>query len=122
MEIIFGIIAGVVTSLGMGGGTILILLLNIFSSLQAHMVQGINLIFFIPTAFFTCVLNKKRNLIDFKTSKVIIFSGIIGAVLGSILSFKVDNRELKKFFGIFLIFIAIYEIYELILQYKSKNK
>ena len=122
MEIIYGVISGIVTALGMGGGTILILLLNIFTNLDTHLIQGINLMFFIPTAILTCVLNWKRNLIDFKISKKIIYSGIIGSILGSLLSFKIDNASLKKYFGIFLILIAIYEIYELILQYKSENK
>ena len=122
MEIIFGIISGIVTALGMGGGTILILLLNIFTKLDTHLIQGINLMFFIPTAILTCVLNWKRQLFDFKISKKIICSGILGSIFGCVLSFKIENTNLKKYFGVFLILIAIYEIYELILQYKSENK
>ena len=49
VEIISGIIAGIFTGTGMGGGTVLILLLSIFGNLNQHYSQGINLIFFILT-------------------------------------------------------------------------
>ena len=36
MEIVFGILAGIITSLGMGGGAILILFLTIFLNIDQH--------------------------------------------------------------------------------------
>ena len=121
MEIFYGIIAGIVTALGMGGGTILILLLNLFMDLGEHEIQGINLVFFIPTAIVACIMNKKRNLIDFKVSKMLIIFSVLGAILGSWFSFKIESEKLKMYFGLFLILIALYEIYKLILQYKREN-
>lgn len=122
MEILYGICSGIITALGMGGGTILILFLNLCTDLNEHVIQGINLITFIPTAIVACFINNKRKLIDFKISKTIIFYGIIGAIFGSIVSFKFESYKLKKFFGVFLILIGIYEIYKLSLKYKRKNK
>ena len=51
IEFIIGIIAGTVSGTGMGGGTVLILLLTTINGLEQHMAQAINLIFFIPTWF-----------------------------------------------------------------------
>ncbi len=79
-EILFGLISGVVASLGMGGGTILILLLNLFSSIGQHMVQGVNLVFFIPTSVVAIFMNIKRKTIDYKVAKPIMFFGVIGAI------------------------------------------
>ena len=79
-EIIFGLISGVVASLGMGGGTILILLLNLFSSIGQHMVQGVNLVFFIPTSVVAIFMNIKHKTIDYKVAKPLIFFGVIGAI------------------------------------------
>ena len=121
-EILIGVLAGSITALGMGGGTILILLLNMFYNLDNHLIQGINLLFFIPTAIFSCIFNNKNKLIDYKCSKIIIGSGIIGAVIGCLVTFKYNGSVLKKAFGIFLFFIALYEIYSLILQYKKCKK
>ena len=123
-EIIFGIISGIVAATGMGGGTILILLLNLFANIEQHMLQGINLIFFIPTSIVSIYMNVKNKTIDYEISKPIIFFGIIGAICGSFVSFKIDNQNLKKYFGIFLIIIAILEIctfFKKYILYKKEN-
>lgn len=121
-EIIFGIASGTIAALGMGGGTVLILLLSLFSDLKQHLIQGTNLIVFIPTSIVAIYMNVKNKSIDYKLSKIFIIFGIIGAILGSILSFKVESKTLKKYFGIFLLLIAIFESYSFFKQYKEKKK
>lgn len=120
-DILFGFISGIVAALGMGGGTILILLLNLFKNLDQHLIQGTNLIFFIPTSIVAIFMNVKNKTIDYNLSKIIIASGIVGAIVGSKLSFKIENTTLKKYFGIFLLFISFFEIYSFFRQY-IKNK
>ena len=51
-----------------------------------------------------------------------IFTGIIGAMIGCKLSLSLDKYLLKKYFGIFLLVIAILEIYSLIKEYTKSNK
>lgn len=122
-EIIFGVLSGTVAALGMGGGTILIMLLNIFTELNQHLIQGINLIFFIPTAIVSIYLNIKNKIIDYKISSIIIISGIIGAIVGANISFNIDNPNLKKYFGYFLLLIAFFEIYAFFKKYiLTKNE
>lgn len=120
MEILFGIISGVISSLGMGGGTVLIMLLNIFKNIDQHLIQGTNMVFFIPTSIISIIINRKN--IDYKISKIIVISGVIGAVIGSILSFKINSGSLKKYFGIFLFVIAFFEIISLFKQYIFNQK
>ena len=114
-EILFGVISGMVAALGMGGGTILILLLGLFTNMEQHLIQGTNLIFFIPTSIISIIMNVKNKKINYKISLVIIISGIN-------ISFKIDNNNLKKYFGIFLLFIAIFELYSFFSQYILKKK
>lgn len=121
-EILFGIIAGVVAALGMGGGVTLILLFSIFTDIGQHIIQGINLIFYIPTSIMAIYMNIKNKNIDYKVAKVIIISGIIGAIVGANLSFKINNQNLRKYFGIFLLLIAIFEIYSFFMKYILKKK
>ncbi len=121
-EILFGVISGMVAALGMGGGTILILLLGLFTNMEQHLIQGTNLIFFIPTSIISIIMNVKNKKINYKISLVIIISGIVGAIFGSNISFKIDNNNLKKYFGIFLLFIAIFELYSFFSQYILKKK
>lgn len=122
LEIIFGIIAGIVSSLGMGGGTILILLLSLFLNVEQHIAQATNLIFFIPTSITAILMNIKSKKINWNISKTIIIYGIIGAVIGSTISNYLQGKKLKKIFGIFLLLIAIFQIYEIYVSYTKSKK
>ena len=114
IEILTGFISGIVSGTGMGGGTILILCLSIFLSVEQKVAQATNLIFFIPTSIAAIYVNIKEKKINFKVAKVIIFWGIIGAVVGAILAQKIDTKILKKLFGIFPL------IYKLLAFYRRK--
>lgn len=121
IEILTGFISGIVSGTGMGGGTILILCLSIFLGIDQKIAQATNLIFFIPTSIAAIYVNIKEKKIDFKIAKVIIFWGVIGAIIGAIIAQKMDTNLLKKSFGIFLAFIAIHEIYVIFKMYKNKK-
>lgn len=120
-NILFGFIAGFGAAFGLGGGTILILLLSFFTAIQQYEIQGINLIFFIPTSLIAIYVNYKNKLIDFKIAKKCILIGIVGALVGSYLASKIESKNLRKYFGIFLIIIAINGIYTFISQYKNNK-
>ena len=117
VEVLIGVISGFISSLGLGGGTILILFLEIFKDVSQHIMQGTNLIFFILSSMVASYINLKNKHIDFESSKWMIFSGIVGAMIGSFFALKLDKNILKKSFGVFLIIIAIIEIYSLIKEY-----
>ena len=122
MEILIGFVSGIVSGTGMGGGTILILCLSIFLGIDQKIAQATNLIFFIPTSLAAIYINLKRKNINLKISKTIIFWGIIGAIIGAIIAKNMNTKILKKFFGIFLAFIAIHEIYTIFKMYKNMKK
>ena len=117
--IIVGIVSGIVSALGMGGGTILIVALSIFLGIEQHRAQATNIIFFIPTAITAIILNIKNKNIRWDFAKIICFYGIIGAMIGATISINLDTNILKKLYGIFLGIIAIYEIFELIKMHKK---
>lgn len=120
-EILIGLISGIVSGTGMGGGTILILCLSVFLGINQKIAQATNLIFFIPTSIAAIYINSKQKNINFKTSKIIIIFGIIGATIGATIAKNIDTKLLKKFFGIFLAFIAIHEAYEIFKMYKKEK-
>lgn len=120
-EILIGLISGIVSGTGMGGGTILILCLSVLLGINQKIAQATNLIFFIPTSISAIYINSKQKNINFKTSKIIIIFGIIGATIGATIAKNIDTKLLKKFFGIFLAFIAIHEVYEIFKMYKKEK-
>lgn len=117
MPILFGIISGMVTGMGMGGGTILILLLSLFMNLEQHIAQATNLVFFIPTALSAIIINIKQNNVDKKLALQVSILGIIGAIVGAIVSEQMSSENLKRYFAIFILIIALHEIYVLYREY-----
>ena len=123
IETIIGLISGIVSGTGMGGGTILIFLLSFLLGVEQHVAQATNLIFFIPTSIVAIIVNIKNKNIDIKLAIIISIFGILGAIWGANISIHTDVNILKKIFGIFLAIIAIHEIYSIVKQYKkSKNE
>ena len=122
LEILTGTISGIVSGTGMGGGTILILILSVFMGIDQHVAQATNLIFFVPTSVTAIIATMKEKLINWRIGIPVAISGIFGAIIGAKISVNMDVNKLKKYFGIFLILITIYEIYSLIKQYKIEKK
>ena len=110
--IIIGFLSGIISGMGIGGGTILIPSLVLFSGLAQQQAQGINLIVFLPIAIVALITHKKEGNIDLKFTKLIVLGGIIGAVFGSIFATKISPLSLRKYFGIFLLIIGIYEFFK----------
>lgn len=121
IEVLIGLISGIISGTGMGGGTILILLLSIFMGLDQHVAQATNLVFFVPTAIAAIFISLKKKIIDLRAGVVVIIVGVLGATIGAIISSKMNVNLLKKFFGIFLLIIAIYEIYSWYKMYIKKK-
>ena len=111
IEICISILSGIISSLGMGGGSILIIVLINILKIDQRVAQATNLIFFIPTAITATIINIKNKKINFKISMKFIIFGILGTIIGSMINLKINNEILKKIFGIFLILMGIYEIY-----------
>jgi len=122
LEIITGFISGIVSGTGMGGGTILILILSVFIGINQHTAQATNLIFFVPTSISAIIVSIKQKLIDWNIGITIAISGVMGAIIGAKISINMEVNKLKKYFGIFLLIIAIYEIYSLIRWYIFDKK
>ena len=118
-EILIGIVSGIVSGTGMGGGTILIFLLSFILGIEQHTAQATNLIFFIPTSIVAIIVNFKNKNIDTKQAIIISIFGVLGAIIGANIAIYMDVKILKKGFGIFLIFVTMNEIYSIIKLYKK---
>ena len=65
VPIIAGFLAGLISSMGFGGGGIMIIYLVIFANTPQITAQGINLIFFIPCAILATVIYIIKKQINF---------------------------------------------------------
>ena len=82
-EIIIGLVSGIVSGTGMGGGTILIFLLTFLCGIEQHVAQATNLIFFIPTSIVAIIVNLKNKNIELQKGILISIFGILGAIIGA---------------------------------------
>ena len=120
-EIVIGLISGIVGGLGMGGGTVLILLLSMFANIEQHIAQGTNVIFFVPTAIAAIFVFIKNKNIKFKVGIPVCLWGLLGAFIGASISSNMEVGILRKCFCIFLIAIAIYQTYSLYKRYRNEK-
>ena len=110
--IIIGFFSGIISGMGIGGGTILIPSLVLFIGLNQLEAQGINLIVFIPIAIVALITHRKEGNLDFKYGKFLIVGGIFGAIIGSLIAIRLKPDILRKYFGIFLAVIGLYEFFK----------
>jgi uncharacterized membrane protein YfcA len=83
----------------------------LFIKPEQHIAQSVNLLFFIPTAIIALVIHIRNKRIDFKMAAPIILSGLAGAFLGSRLALDLQGPALKKWFGIFILCMGVYEMF-----------
>lgn len=110
--ILIGFLSGIISAMGIGGGTILIPFLVLISNLDQIQAQGINLVVFIPVASLALFIHKKEGNLESKYTKKIVAPGIVAAILGSLLAVKINQDKLSTFFGVFLLFIGLYEFFK----------
>lgn len=105
-----GFLSGIISGMGIGGGTILIPALSVFLSVDQHLAQGVNLLYFLPTAAVALFVHIKNKAVNYQTALPIVLFGIVGAVGGSLLALILHPVLLKRLFGGFLFCMGIYEI------------
>ena len=112
LNILIGFFSGIISGMGIGGGAILIPALILIDGIEQKLAQGINLVYFLPTAVFALIVHIKNKRVDIKTAAIIGASGIIGAIAGSGIAMRIDSGLLRRLFGVFLAFIGIREVWK----------
>ena len=104
-----GVVVGFLTGLvGAGGGFLIIPALVIFSKLDMKMAVGTSLLIIAAKSLFG-FLGDIGNY-DIEWGFLLLFTGIsiVGILIGSALSTKIDGDKLKKGFGYFVLVMGLY--------------
>ena len=107
--ILFGLLAGIIGGMGMGGGTVLVPLLS-FLDLSQKTIQAINLISFLPMCCVALGFHAKNKLIDAKHVWWLIIPAIVMAVVGALFADKANNKVLRLSFAVFLIAVGVWQL------------
>lgn len=115
---IIGFLSGIISGMGIGGGALLIPALVMLCGTPQQIAQGINIIYFLPTAAVSLIVHIKNKNVELKTAAAIGISGIVGTVGGTLLAVHISDGGLRKLYACFLLFIGLYEVYKGIRAHK----
>lgn len=107
IKAIVSFLAGLVGSMGFGGGGILIIYLVIFAQMPQIKSQGINLAFFVPCAVISTVIYTVKKQIKYKEIYPVILGGCIGALFAGFFLKSLKTEYLSYAFAAFLIITGI---------------
>ena len=107
-----GFCSGIISGMGIGGGTILIPALLFFTDITQQQAQGVNLIYFVPTAITALITHQKKGNLDWKTARPVAVLGLAGAAAGAFLAVSLESEILRKIFGGFLFLMGLSEIFK----------
>ena len=111
MDILIGFLAGFAGGLGVGGGGILLLYLPAFTETTQLSAQGINLVFFLPTAAAALFLHFKNGFVKWKTALLAVLFGIPAVFFGFFIAKSIDEGFLRLGFALLLLFIGLKELF-----------
>ena len=105
-----GVICGVLSGMGIGGGTLLMVWLTAIEGIPQMEAQGINLLYFLPTALVSLLFHRKNKLLNYGVILHAVWVGCITAVVTIWVTGDMNVDLLRKLFGGFLLLVGIKEL------------
>ena len=106
-----GLLCGILSGMGIGGGTLLMVWLTAVEGMPQENAQGINLLYFLPVAAVSLYFHRKNGLLKPKVILQSVLTGIPAAAGVAWFARNMDMGLLGKLFGGFLILVGIREIF-----------
>jgi uncharacterized protein len=105
--ILIGLSAGLISGMvGVGGGIVMVPLLLLLGISQ-HQAQGTSLaVLALPVTFLAAYNYYEKGYVDWKFALIIGVFFVIGGFIGSKFAVSIDQKILKKIFGVILLIAA----------------
>ena len=106
--VLIGILAGILSGLvGVGGGVVMVPLLVLLLGFNQHQAQGTSLaVLVVPVTAVAVYTYHKEGFIDWRYVGIIAVFFVVGGYFGSKVAVGLDQKMLKKVFGLILLLIA----------------
>ena len=117
IAVLAGLVCGVLSGFGIGGGSLLMVWLTAVVSMEQRTAQGVNLLYFLPAAACSLIFHVKNKQIEWRAAIPAAIAGCLSAIPGAVLSGMVQTGLLRKLFGGFLVIVGISEGF-----FKGKRK
>ena len=102
-----GLGASILSAWGVGGGTLLLLVMTLFLGVDQRTAQGINLLFFLPTAVSALICHAKGGYLDKPTLKNAVPPAVAAALAGAWIATALDVELLRRPFGVYLLLSGV---------------
>lgn len=99
--------AGVLSGWGVGGGTLLLLVLTLFLGVEHRTAQAVNMLFFLPAAALSLFFHRKNGRIDRTIWGRTALPGAVAALAAALAALAVDVSLIRKPFGLFLLWVGL---------------
>ena len=103
LPLLAGCAAGVLSAWGVGGGTLLLLAMTLWLGVDQPTAQGINLLYFLPTAAAGLLCHRTNGFLDWAAIRAAVPWGLLSAAAGALLATALDPALLRRPFGVFLL-------------------
>ena len=106
-----GALTGVLSGFGVGGGTLLLIYLTAFAGVPQNIAQGVNLLYFLPTAAAALPAHVKNGFIERAALLPAILAGLVGTGAAAWVATAMDVALLHRCFGAFLLYVGASELF-----------
>ena len=107
LPLLVGCATGILSAWGVGGGTLLLLIMTLFLGVEPATARAINLLYFLPTAAMGLLHHRKNGLLDKPLLTAAVPWGLAAAAVGAWLSTALDAAVLRRPFGVFLLITGV---------------
>ena len=110
LSALVGLLCGVISGLGIGGGSLLMIWLSAVLCLDQRLAQGINLLYFLPTAAASLIFHVKNKLVRWDLVIPAALCGCATAAGAAWLAQHIGLGLLRRAFGVFLLAVGALEL------------
>ena len=104
-------LCGILSALGLGGGSLLLLWLTAAAGVGPEEARGISLLFFIPAAGVTFWTQYRKNKPLLRRLLPVMAGGCIGAAGAGLLALRLDSSVLKQLFAWYLLYAGLRQLF-----------
>ncbi len=111
IPLLAGAATGILSGFGIGGGSLLLIYMTSFADVPQNLAQGINLLYFLPTAGAALPAHFKNGYVEKAALAPAILAGLAGTALAAWAATSMDTDLLRRCFGAFLLVIGLRELF-----------
>lgn len=111
IAIFIGLVTGVISGFGIGGGSLLIVYLTAFAAVDQYTAGGMNLLYFLccaPTALISHIRNRR---VEWKAVLWCSVAGVVTSALAAWIASAINTDLLRRGFGLLLLYIGFRELF-----------